>query len=150
MADIERIIFVENHGNERAIMAKIMFDDGNTSDVHTEARGLTVLFPEPINQKVEAVLISNGYRVPDFKSRQLEEADFSDNTLVLTMEERQKQKIMERFPEAKNVQVLTDLTGDELEIMDPIGAPLQSYGLCFESLSIIIKKLLLLVCKGER
>ncbi len=150
MADIERIIFVETHGNERAIMAKIMFDDGNTSDVRTEARGLTVLFPEPINQKVEAVLISNGYRVPDFKSRQLEEDDFSDNTLVLTMEEKQKQKIMERFPEAKNVQVLTDLTGDELEIMDPIGAPLQSYGLCFESLSIIIKKLLLLVCKGER
>ncbi len=118
--------------------------------MRTEARGLTVLFPEPINQKVEAVLISNGYRVPDFKSRQLEEDDFSDNTLVLTMEEKQKQKIMERFPEAKNVQVLTDLTGDELEIMDPIGAPLQSYGLCFESLSIIIKKLLLLVCKGER
>ena len=150
MADIERIIFVENHGNERAIMAKIMFDDGNTSDVLTEAKGLTVLFPEPMNQKVEAVLISNGYRIPDFKSQQLTEEDFSDTTLVLTMEEKQKQKIMEKFPEAKNVQVLTDLTGDELEIMDPIGAPLQSYGLCFESLSIIIKKLLLLVCKGER
>ena len=150
MADIERIVFVEDHGNERAIMAKIMFDDGNTSDVTTEARGLTVLFPEPMNQKAEAILISNGYRVPDFKSTQISEEDFSDTTLILTMEERQKQKILERFPDAKNVQVLTDLTGDELEIMDPIGAPLQSYGLCFESLSIIIKKLLLLVCKGER
>ncbi|MBQ1871894.1 MAG: phosphotyrosine protein phosphatase [Lachnospiraceae bacterium] len=150
MADIDRIIFVEDHGNERAIMAKIMFDDGNTSDVITEARGITVLFPEPMNQKVEAVLISNGYKVPEFKSRQIETDDFSDKTLVLTMEERQKNKLIERFPDAKNIQVLTDLTGDELEIMDPIGAPLQSYGLCFESLSIIIKKLLLLVCKGER
>ena len=150
MADIDRIVFVENRGNERAIMAKIIFDDGNTSDVKAEARGITVLFPEPINQKVEAVLISNGYKVPDFKSIQLTEEDFSDTTLVLTMEEKQKNKILERFPEAKNVQVLTDLTGDELEIMDPIGANLQSYGLCFESLSIIIKKLLVLVCKGER
>lgn len=150
MADIERIIFVEDHGNERAIMAKIMFDEGNTSDVFTEARGLTVLFPEPMNQKVEAVLISNGYQIPEFKSEQFSVEDIDDATLILTMEERQKNKIMEKFPDAKNVQVLTDLTGDELEIMDPIGAPLQSYGLCFESLSIIIKKLLLLVCKGER
>lgn len=150
MADIKKIIFVEDHGNERAIMAKIMFDGGNTSEVVSDARGLTVLFPEPINQKVEAVLISNGYTIPEFSSSELKETDFADTTLILTMEEQQKERILDRFPDAKNVQVLTDLTGDELDIMDPIGSPLTSYGLCFESLSIIIKKLLLLLGKGER
>ena len=39
------------------------------------------------------------------------------------------------------VQVLTTLVGEELEIMDPYGAPLPSYGLCFESLSKTSKRL---------
>ncbi|MGN0170989.1 MAG: phosphotyrosine protein phosphatase [Lachnospiraceae bacterium] len=151
MADIRKIIFVEDHGNERAIMAKAIFDEYNREEeVTAQARGLVVLFPEPMNQKVEAVLISNGLNCPNFLSEQLREEDFADDTLVLTMEEQQKKRILEQYEKARNVQLLTDLTGDELEIMDPYGGTLQSYGLCYESLSIIIKKLVMLVSKGER
>lgn len=151
MAEIKKIIFVEEHGNERAILAKTLFEEYyKEEDVTVEARGLVVLFPEPINQKVEAVLISNGLNVTDFQSRQLTEDDFSEETLVLTMEEKQKNRVLDKYRNAVNVQLLTDLTGDELEIMDPYGGTLQSYGLCYESLSIIIKKLVMLVSKGER
>lgn len=151
MKEIRKIIFVEEHGNERAIMAKAIFDEGNKDeDVTCEARGLTVLFPEPLNQKVEAVLISNGIEVVDFMSQQLSEDDFSEDTLVLTMEEGQKNRILDKYKKAANVQVLTDITGDELDIMDPYGGALQTYGLCFESLSLIIKKLLMLISKGDK
>lgn len=147
---IRKIIFVEDHGNERAIMAKALFDEGNTNEeLSCEARGIVVLFPQPMNQKVEAVLASNGINIPSFLSKQLSKEDFAPDCLILTMEAKQKARILKRFPEAKNVQLLTDITRDELEIMDPYGATLQSYGLCFESLSLIIKKLLLLVSKGE-
>ena len=37
--------------------------------------------------------------------------------------------------------VLTDYVGDELEILDPYGGSLQSYGLCYETLRKTIKKL---------
>ncbi|SFQ21124.1 protein-tyrosine phosphatase [Lachnospiraceae bacterium XBB1006] len=151
MADIRKIIFVEDHGNERAMMAKAIFDQHNTEeDVCAEAKGLVVLFPQPMNQKVEAVLISNGFTNCNDVSSQLTEEDFGEEVLVLTMEEQQKQRILTQYEQAKNVQLLTDLTGDELEIMDPYGGTLQSYGLCYESLSIIIKKLVKLVSKGER
>lgn len=151
MADIRKIIFVEEHGNERAMMATAIFNENYTEkDVCAEARGIVVLFPQPVNQKVEAVLISHGITVTDEVSRQLTEADFGEDVLVLTMEEQQKQRILGQFENAKNVQLLTDLTGDELEIMDPYGGALQSYGLCYESLSIIIKKLVMLVSKGEK
>ena len=55
------------------------------------------------------------------------------------------------FPEAKeeNVQVLTELVGDELEILDPYGGTLQSYGLCFETMNKSIKKLVKLLNEGE-
>ena len=54
-----------------------------------------------------------------------------------------KQKILDMFGNAvpENVQVLTELVGDELEIMDPYGGTLQSYGICYETLSKSIKKL---------
>ena len=70
---------------------------------------------------------------------------------VLTMEAQQRQKLLEMFPEAKeeNVQVLTELVGDELEILDPYGGTLQSYGLCFETMNKSIKKLVKLLNEGE-
>ena len=53
------------------------------ADFSVEARGLLVQFPEPLNQKAEAVMISNGIVWENFSSRQLEESDFEDGTMVL-------------------------------------------------------------------
>ena len=90
-------------------------------------RGLVVLFPEPLNQKAEAVMISNGINLEGFMSSQITAGDFGEDTLVLTMEAQQRQKVLEMFPEAKeeNVQVRTELVGDELELLDPYGGTLQ-------------------------
>ena len=106
-------------------------------------RGLVVLFPEPLNQKAEAVMISNGINMEGFMSVQLTEEDFTEDTLVLVMERAQLEKVFEKFPEAdpENVHVLTELVGDELEILDPYGGTLQSYGLCYETLRKTIRKL---------
>ena len=84
-------------------------------------------------------------------SSQIVEEDFSEDTLVLTMEAQQRQKILETFPNAReeDVQVLTELVGDELEIIDPYGGTLQSYGLCYETLNKSIKKLIKLLNEGE-
>ena len=68
-----------------------------------ECRGLVVLFPEPLNQKAEAVMISNGINWENFTSTQLEDEDFTDDTLVLTMEHSQLEKILKntQVPEKK-------------------------------------------------
>ncbi len=106
-----------------------------------------MLFPEPLNQKVEAVLISNGINVEGQMSQQLSPEDFLPGHLVIVMEEAQKQKILGEFGEhsGADVEVLTDLTGDELEILNPYGGTLQSYGLCYETLNKTIKKLVNLI-----
>lgn len=96
-------------------------------------------------------MISNGINLEGFMSSQITAGDFGEDTLVLTMEAQQRQKLLEMFPEAKeeNVQVLTELVGDELEILDPYGGTLQSYGLCFETMNKSIKKLVKLLNEGE-
>lgn len=47
------------------------------------------------------------------------------------------------------VHVLTELVGDELEILDPYGGSLQSYGLCYETMRKTIIKLVKLLNEGE-
>ncbi|WP_334292448.1 arsenate reductase/protein-tyrosine-phosphatase family protein [Pseudobutyrivibrio xylanivorans] len=112
-----------------------------------ESRGLIVQFPEPLNQKAEAVLISNGIELKDYSSKQLQESDFSENTLVITMEETQRQKILSEYTNAteENTRLLNELVGDELEVMDPYGGSVQTYGLCYEVLKVSIEKLIKLL-----
>ena len=67
------------------------------------SRGLVVLFPEPVNQKAEAVMISNGIRMDGYMSKQLTREDMGDACLVLTLNEKQKERINEEYPEQKLV-----------------------------------------------
>ena len=63
----------------------------------------------------------------------------------------EEEKIFEKYPSAReeNVYVLTELVGDELEILDPYGGSLQSYGLCYETMRKSIIKLVKLLNEGE-
>ncbi len=152
MKQYEKIIFVGESGTNRSAMAEAIFKEYRLKrPVEVACRALVALFPEPINQKVEAVLISNGINVENHMSVQLGPEDFTENTLVLVMEETQRDKILEEYPQAdpEDVQVLTTFVGDELEIIDPYGGPLQSYGVCYETLNKSIKKLVDKLNEGE-
>lgn len=145
MAKYSRIIFVGRSGTCRAPMAVgIMKDCMINSEIEILARGLIVSFPEPMNQKAEAVLISNGINMAGFSSAPLTEDEITENTLVLVMERAQLEKVYQQFPNVlqKQVHVLTEYVGDELEIMNPYGGSLPSYGLCYEMLRKTIKKLI--------
>lgn len=143
MKEINRIIFVGQSGNSREPMAAEIFKDlAFKSKVEVLARGLVVQFPEPMNQKAEAVLISNGINVENFSSRPFNPEEVTEDTLVLTMEFAQRLRLIENFDlDQEQIQVLTDYVGDELEIIDPYGGTLQAYGLCYETLRKSIKKL---------
>lgn len=140
----DKIIFVGESGTGRSAMAEAILKEYRLQyPVEIQCRALVALFPEPINQKAEAVLISNGINVENHMSVQLSEEDFAESTMMIVMEEVQKEKIMQNFEQAgpENIFVLTQLVGDELEIINPYGGTLQSYGLCYETLNKSIKKL---------
>ena len=92
-------------------------------------------------------MISNGINLEGYMSAQLTEEDFTEDTLVLVMEHAQLEKVLEKYERAnpENVYVLTELVGDELEILDPYGGSLQAYGLCYETMRKTIKKLVTLL-----
>ena len=80
-----------------------------------------------------------------------QQEDFSEDALVLVMEHSQREKILEKYGHAdpENVYVLTELVGDELEIIDPYGGTLQAYGLCYETMRKTILKLVNLLNESE-
>ena len=148
MKQYNRILFVAENGTCRAPMAAgILGEYVLKHPVEIGARGMIVLFPEPLNQKAEAVMISNGINLEGYMSAQLTEEDFTEDTLVLVMEHVQLEKVLEKYERAnpENVYVLTELVGDELEILDPYGGSLQAYGLCYETMRKTIKKLVTLL-----
>lgn len=144
MKQFNRILFAAESGTCREPMAAgILSEYTLKHPAVIESRGLVVLFPEPLNQKAEAVMKSNGIAMEGFASTQLTEEDFTEDTLILVMERTQMEKILEKFRNVipENLFVLTELVGDELEILDPYGGTLQSYGLCYETLKKSIFKL---------
>ena len=108
-----------------------------------EARGLVVLFPEPINQKVEAVLASHDIGLITFESKPLVEEDFVAGTLVVAMDKKDYNKILDRFEASaqENVALLSEYVEDELDILNPYGQSIQVYGLCYETLLNTLTKL---------
>lgn len=72
MKQYNRILFVAENGTCRAPMAAgILGEYVLKHPVEIGARGMIVLFPEPLNQKAEAVMISNGINLEGYMSAQL-------------------------------------------------------------------------------
>ena len=69
-------------------------------------------------------MISNGLKMEQHMSSPLEEEDFGEDTLIITMDEEQKQKVLMGYTKALNVYTLKSLVGEEGEIPDPYGGPL--------------------------
>lgn len=152
MKPYQRIIFVCNSGTCRGPMAEAIFKEYRLKrPIEVASRALVALFPEPINQKAQAVLISNGITAENHTSVQLSAEDFSETTLMITMESVQRDRILDNYSQAnpENVEVLNQLVGEELEAVDPYGGPLQAYGLCYETLNKSIKKLVEKLNEGE-
>ncbi len=143
MRKYKRVIFAEGNGITRAPMAAEIFKTIYDKDVEILSRGLLVQFPEPLNQKAEAVMISNGITVEEFKSEKLVAGDITEDTIVFTMEESSLKKILTKIETANedNTFILTDYVGEELPIMNPFGGTLQTYGICFEMLKTTLNKL---------
>lgn len=140
---MSKIIFVDRDGAVRAPMAAELYKRYKSGDEEVISRGLLVAFNEPLNQKAEAIMVSDGVTLKDFTTTRLEDGDIDDDTIVFAIERQMKDAIIERYEKASisNVYSLSEFIGEELDVMDPYGGNLQSYGICYESLKNMIKKL---------
>lgn len=152
MPDIEKIIFIDKDGTTRAPMAAEIFKSyrPDMADM-VEAKGIFVSFPEPMNQKAEAVMASDGLVLKDFSSSRISDSDITDRTLILTVDAASRNAVLESLSNSSeaNTYTLNEYVGEELDVMNPYGGTLQAYGICYESLKNIVKKLIEIMEKGQ-
>ena len=138
MKKYDKLIFIDEDDTARAPMAAaIMRKKDLLSPVKICSRGLVVLFPEPVNQKAEAILVSHGLTAGKHAAVQLTDDDLQGKTLLLTMEEAQREKIRTAYPEADSVYTIAEYVREEGELEPLYGKPLVSYGRCYEMLDTI-------------
>ena len=139
-----KIVFVSGTDTCRGpVAAELLRHQELEQEYWIESKGMVVLFPEPVNQKIEAVLKSNGVSLEGYTSRQFSEKSLNPDTLILAMEQAQKEKILSEYEHCytDNVYTLNEFVGDSKEIPDPYGQPLTAYGECYEAIQALIKKL---------
>ncbi|MDY3249448.1 MAG: phosphotyrosine protein phosphatase [Candidatus Choladocola sp.] len=152
MKRYDRLIFVSNSDTATGPMAEaILQSKFLLEDLSITSKGVVVLFPEPINPKAEAVLVSNGLTMKDHMSDPLVKEDFDERTLIMFLNESLKQKILKEFePEhTENVHVLNEYVGSDSDLINPYGGSLADYGQCYTELEALVSKLVIQLNEEE-
>ena len=150
MKKYDRLIFVSNSDTCRGPMAEaILKSKFLLSELEVESRGLVVLFPEPVNQKAEAILASHGLTMKDHTAKMLEQEDFDERTLILVMEDALKQRIFQEHENVQNTWQLSEYIKEETDVTEPVGGSLADYGACYELLDCMISSLVVLLNEEE-
>lgn len=150
MKKYDRLIFVSNSDTCRGPMAEaILKSKFLLSELEVESRGLVVLFPEPVNQKAEAILASHGLTMKDHTAKMLEQEDFDERTLILVMEDDLKQRIFQEHENVQNTWQLSEYIKEETDVTEPVGGSLADYGACYELLDCMISSLVVVLNEEE-
>ena len=150
MKKYDRLIFVSNSDTCRGPMAEaILKSKFLLSELEVESRGLVVLFPEPVNQKAEAILASHGLTMKDHTAKMLEQEDFDERTLILVMEDALKQRIFQEHENVQNTWQLSEYIKEEIDVTEPVGGSLADYGACYELLDSMISSLVVVLNEEE-
>lgn len=150
MKKYDRLIFVSNSDTCRGPMAEaILKSKFLLSELEVESRGLVVLFPEPVNQKAEAILASHGLTMKDHTAKMLEQEDFDERTLILVMEDALKQRIFQDHENVQNTWQLSEYIKEETDVTEPVGGSLADYGACYELLDCMISSLVVVLNEEE-
>ena len=147
MKKYDRLIFVSNSDTCRGPMAEaILKSKFLLSELEVESRGLVVLFPEPVNQKAEAILASHGLTMKDHTAKMLEQ---EERTLILVMEDALKQRIFQEHENVQNTWQLSEYIKEETDVTEPVGGSLADYGACYELLDCMISSLVVVLNEEE-
>jgi protein-tyrosine-phosphatase len=142
MKHYDKLIFVSESDTSTSPMAEAILQQiFLLEDILITSKGFVVLFPEPINPKAEAVLVSHSLSMKDHVSEQLTEDDFDDRTLILTMDEALMNRLLKDHERAKNVFTLASYIQADEDISDPYGGSLADYNRVYEVLRVYVLRL---------
>ena len=142
---MKKIIFVSTNNTCRSFIAESVLrkylKDAHRRDIQLESKGLVVLFPEPVHTKAADLVRKSGIEIIDFKASQLTQEDVETSDLILTMNDKQKEKVLEDYHGYKEVATINEYANDEGAVIDPYGMDDEDYEHCFVQITQLIHKI---------
>ncbi|MBO4996453.1 MAG: hypothetical protein J6D02_00455 [Lachnospira sp.] len=136
------VLFIGSGECGREVMAKAVLDqhirNGECVPVEVKARGLVVLFQEPVNSKIVQILLNNDAPMEYDCVFQLEQADIDSSDLIITMDEAQKERVKEHYQNVENIYTLKELAGESSNMLDPYGKELMDYEYCYREIHRLV------------
>ena len=142
---MKKIIFVSTNNTCRSFIAESVLrkylKDAHRRDIQVESKGLVVLFPEPVHTKAADLVRKSGIEIVDFKASQLTQEDVETSDLILTMNDKQKEKVLEDYHGYKEVATINEYANHEGAVIDPYGMDDEDYEHCFVQITQLIHKI---------
>ena len=141
----KRVVFCSQDCTYRApvaaeILKECFKENEALKDIEIAAKGMIVMFPEPVNGKAVAIGKSKGYDLTGYSASAIDKKDFSIENLVLVMTEMDKKKVYDSYENAINVYTIKEFAGAAGDIEIPFGRSLADYGDNFNILEDLIKQ----------
>lgn len=131
MSNLNRIIILDEDNTALSpLVAELLLkelSENGINQLKVESVGNVVLFPEPINPKIEIVAESYGVFLDKHVARVIDESYFDEGSIVLALDKESKDKAYANFPNATNVYTLKEFLGSSGDIRLPIGGRLDEY-----------------------
>ncbi|MBS7006888.1 ribose 5-phosphate isomerase B [Anaerostipes sp.] len=142
---MKKIIFVSTNNTCRSFIAESVLrkylKDAHRRDIQVVSKGLIVLFPEPVHTKAADLVRKSGIEIVDFKASQLTQEDVETSDLILTMNDKQKEMVLEDYHGYKEVATINEYANDEGAVIDPYGMDDEDYEHCFVQITQLIHKI---------
>ena len=141
-----KYIFVSTTNTCRSFMAEAVMkqkveEAKLQSVVQICSRGLVVLFEEPVHAGAAQIVRSHGYTAADFTSAPLIQEEITEDTVIITMTEDQKKKVLENYEGFLEVATIYEYAGEVGDIKDPYGKSREEYECCFLQIKQLIDKI---------
>ena len=141
MTKYNKLVFVCTGNTCRSPMAEAIYKSiDKETEVKVFSRGLVVLFHEPINPKAEVVLKKYDLEFSKHVSKGIKESEIDENTLILTMTDAHKRKLLDAYSNTMNVHTIKEYVGESGDVFDPYGGSLVEYEECYIELARLVKK----------